>query len=386
MKHTSIVFGLFTAVALASCQKEIQNRSESNANATENNALSTANHAGDVYTISNSRVDNKVFHFNRASDGTLTPEGTYSTNGKGTGLALGSQGAVMLSADKNWLFAVSAGSNEISVFSINAAGRLELRDKVSSQGVMPISIAVHGSLLYVLNAGVGFKGSIAGYHVSSVGKLTYIENSKRALSNIAVAPAQISFKNNGTALVITEKATSKIVTFTIDANGLPGSKRVASSAGIGPFGFAVGQSGNIYVSEAFNGLVGKSTVSSYRVNNNGNVAILDALEHNHQTAACWVVITYDYRYIYVANTGSNTVTGYSVSSTGNLSLLNSDGVTTTTGVGPIDEALSWDSKYLYVLNGGDKTLGSYSIADNGGLTKIDQEGDLHPKSAGLAAR
>lgn len=384
MKHTSIAFGLFTAVALTSCQKEIQNRSESNA--TQNSALATANQAGDVYTINNSQVDNKVLHFNRASDGTLTPEGTYSTNGKGTGIALGSQGAVILSDDKNWLFAVSAGSNEISSFSVNSAGRLELRDKISSHGVMPISIAVHGSLLYVLNAGVGFKGSIAGYHISSVGKLIYLENSRRTLSNNAVEPAEISFKNSGTALVITEKATSKIVTFTVDESGLAGSKEVRPSAGLEPFGFAVGQLGNIYVSEAFNGLAGKGTVSSYHVNSNGKVAVIDALVHNHQTAPCWVVITHDYKYIYAANTGSNTITGYSVNNSGNLSLLNRNGVTATTGLAPADEALSYDSKYLYVRNGGDKSIGAYSIANNGALTKIDEEEGLHPNSAGLAAR
>jgi 6-phosphogluconolactonase len=386
MKHTSILLGLFTAVSLIACQKEIQNRSESNANSNESNALSAANDAGDVYTESNSRDDNRIFHYDRASNGTLTLEGKYSTNGKGTGLALGSQGAVILSEDKNWLFAVNAGSNEISVFRVNSAGHLELADKVSSRGVAPISIAVHGSLLYVLNAGAGFKGSIAGFHISSTGKLSYIENSKRALSNIAVEPAQISFKNNGTALVVTEKATSKIVTFTVDANGLPGSKQVTASAGITPFGFAVGQLGNIYVSEAFNGLVGKSTVSSYHVSNNGNITVLDALVHNHQTAACWVVVTHDYKYIYAANTGSNTITAYVINSTGDLSLLNADGVTATTGLAPADEALSNDSRYLYVLNGGDKTIGSYYVADNGSLTKIDGDGDLHPKSAGLAAR
>jgi 6-phosphogluconolactonase len=386
MKHASILLGLFTAVSLTACQKEIQNRSESNANSNESNATAAANDAGDVYTESNSRIDNRIFHYDRASNGTLTLEGKYSTNGKGTGLALGSQGAVILSEDKQWLFAVNAGSNEISVFRINPNGTLQFVDIASSHGVTPISLAAHGSLLYVLNAGAGFKGSIAGFHISSTGKLSYIENSKRALSNIAVGPAQISFKNNGTALAISEKATSKIVTFTVDANGLPGNKQKMSSAGVEPFGFAVGQFGNIYVSEAFSGLVGKSTVSSYHLSNNGNVAVVDALVHNHQTAACWVVITHDNKYVYSANTGSNTITGYAVNSNGKLSLLNADGVTATTGLAPADEALSNDSKYLYVLNGGDKTIGSYSIAANGSLTKIDEDGDLHPKSAGLAAR
>src|SRR4051812_20285871 len=99
MKHLSIVLGLFTVSTLFSCQKEIQSRSD--ANVTESN-IAAEDDAGDVYTISNSSPDNKVFHFDRAADGTLTLEGKYSTNGGGSGalFPLGSQGSVMLSDDK----------------------------------------------------------------------------------------------------------------------------------------------------------------------------------------------------------------------------------------------------------------------------------------------
>ncbi len=167
-----------------SCQKEIQNRSA--VSSIQDNVLSNAIGAGDVYTINNSRIDDKVFHFNRAANGKLTLEGKYSTQGKGTGLPLGSQGAVMLSNDKHWLFTVSAGTNEISVFHLSSSRVPQLVDKVSSQGVMPISIAVHGSLLYVLNASTNFRGSIAGYKISGEGKLTFLRKHQfcGACSNI----------------------------------------------------------------------------------------------------------------------------------------------------------------------------------------------------------
>src|SRR5437867_1062184 len=66
---------------------------------------------GAVYTLTNEAAGNNVAVFDRASDGTLTPTGTYSTGGLGTGGGLGSQGALVLGQGNRWLFAVNAGSN-----------------------------------------------------------------------------------------------------------------------------------------------------------------------------------------------------------------------------------------------------------------------------------
>jgi len=144
-----------------------------------------------------------------------------------------------------------------------------------------------------LNAGTNFRGSIAGYKISGEGKLIFIPNSAIALSTNSAEPAQISFTNNANVLAITEKATSKIVTFTVDANGLPVDKKEMASYGIEPFGFAVGQYGNIYVSEAYNGLAKKSIVSFYHVHITGDATATQPSVYNHQTASCWVVITED---------------------------------------------------------------------------------------------
>src|SRR5436305_1920706 len=76
-------------------------------------ALARGN-VGAVYTLTNAAAGNRVAVFDRASDGALTPAGTYSTGGLGSGDGLGSQGALALSQGNKWLFAVNAGSNEIS--------------------------------------------------------------------------------------------------------------------------------------------------------------------------------------------------------------------------------------------------------------------------------
>ena len=69
---------------------------------------------GAVYTQSNSAAGNAVIVFGRSADGTLTPAGSFATLGNGTGAGLGSQGAVTLSDDGEFLFAVNAASNTMT--------------------------------------------------------------------------------------------------------------------------------------------------------------------------------------------------------------------------------------------------------------------------------
>src|SRR5207302_2041478 len=81
---------------------------------------------GAVYTLTNQVGGNAVAVFARGADGRLTAAGTVSTGGTGTGASLGSQSAVTLSDDGRWLFAVNAGSNDVSVFSVSPGGGLAL--------------------------------------------------------------------------------------------------------------------------------------------------------------------------------------------------------------------------------------------------------------------
>src|SRR2546430_2718105 len=86
-----------------------------------------------VYTLTNQVAGNAVAVFNRSADGTLTAAGTIATGGTGTGAGLGSQGAVALSDDGRRLFAVNAGSNDVSVFDVGPAG-LSLAGRTASGG------------------------------------------------------------------------------------------------------------------------------------------------------------------------------------------------------------------------------------------------------------
>src|SRR6266850_6942887 len=158
-----------------------------------------------VYTITNQVAGNAVAVFARAADGTLTPAGSFATGGTGTGAGLGSQGAVTLSDDGRLLFAVNAGSNDVSVFQVGPQ-ELSLLSRTPSGGTLPISVTVSRNVVYVLNTGGA--GNISGFTVGSTGGLTPIAGSTKSLSTAAAGPAEVSFSPDGRELVVTEKGTS----------------------------------------------------------------------------------------------------------------------------------------------------------------------------------
>src|SRR5204863_8840368 len=181
--------------------------------------------AGAVYVLTN-QVENAVAVFSRGFDGTLTPAGEFSTGGAGDPVPqpqdpptdpLASQGALILGEGNQFLFAVNAGSNQISVLQITSSG-LNLIGVFDSGGVRPISLTVHENLLYVLNE--GGTPNITGFTVGDDGTLTPLAASTQPLIGDTTAdPAQINFNHDGTLLVVTEKAGNRIDTYIVDGNG-----------------------------------------------------------------------------------------------------------------------------------------------------------------------
>jgi 6-phosphogluconolactonase (cycloisomerase 2 family) len=337
---------------------------------------------GVVYTLSNSPSGNEVLIFDRAGDGTLTPAGAVPTGGLGTGVGLGSQNAVVLGNKGQGLYAVNAGDNTISAFKVTRRGLEQLGGPVSSGGVAPISLTVHGNLLYVLNAGDdGSAGNITGFKAGH-GGLTPIAGSTRPLSSSAfVDPPQVQFSPDGRLLLVTEKATNLIDVYRVGADGLTVGPNSQASAAATPFGFAFDKQGDLIVSDAVGAAPGASGLSSYDVSETGVLTAVTPFLGDTQTAACWVVVTKNGRFTYTTNTGSNTISTYSIADDGSLTLL--DAVGASTGSAPIDEALSSDSRYLYALVSG--AIDAFSVGADGALAPISGAAGLPTGATGLAA-
>jgi 6-phosphogluconolactonase (cycloisomerase 2 family) len=353
--------------------------------------------SGAVFSMTNQPTGNAVMAYTRGSDGTLTPAGVFPTGGLGTGGQpdpLRSQSSLILSGRKNGsagedsdgddshakqlLFAVNAGSNEISVFAVNGAS-LRLVDKVPSGGVRPTSLTVHDKLLYALHAG---SGTINGFTVGKKGKLTPLAGSTRPITGGAAAdPAEVRFTPDGRLLVVTGKMTNTIDTYTIDRKGQPSGPRPNRSNGLTPFGFAFDDRGTLVVSES-----GQGALSSYTVSRDGVVRVVSGSVPDNQAAPCWVVITDDGRYVYTSNGGSGSISSYRLHSNGSLTLLQSVAAMTDPGGAPLDMDLTAGSRYVYVLVGGLGTVDGFRVEADGHLTRVATAGGLPPYAQGMAAK
>ena len=348
-------------------------------------ALADSNDPGTVYVQTNQSAGNEIAIYSRSTDGTLTFSTMVSTGGLGTGAGLGSEGSLIVSNNGRWLFAVNAGSNEISAFRINSNG-LTLVDRVSSGGTVPISLALYKNLLYVLNS--GGSGNITGFTVDQSGKLSAVSGSTRLLSNngtgAAPGPAQISFSPDGNTLVVAEKATSVIDLYTVGKDGLASGPVVYPSSGTTPFGFAFTQQGTLVVSEAFGGAALASAVSSYKISA-GQLNVISSSVPTGQTAACWIAVSKNGKFAYSTNAGSGSVSAYRVETDGSLSLIDGAAGITGEGTSPIDASISNNGQFLYVLNGRTHNISAFSIQADGTLIAVGTFEGLPAGSVGIAS-
>ncbi len=339
-----------------------------------------ATDVGSVYTQTNAASGNAIMVFTRSANGQLAWAATVPTGGLGTGSGLGSENSVLLSDDGSVLLSVNGGSNDISVFRVAADG-LTLMDTSPSGGVMPVSVTMSGNLVYVVNAGGA--GNIAGFTLGADGTLTPIPGSIRPLSGAGAA--QIEFDPLAPVLVVTEKATSTIDTFTVDANGVASAPIPHASNGAIPFGFAFDNKGHLIVSEVGGGPAGTAALSSYMVGADGSLTLISGSVPDYQFAACWVVTTNNGRFAYTSNAHppSNDLSSYSVGPDGTLSVI--DEVAAKPGNGPTDLALSRNSKYLYVLNSADRTIAGFMVTPDGSLAWVTTVSGMPGSVVGLAA-
>lgn len=328
--------------------------------------------AGAVFTIDNSATGNNVWVYARALNGSLTSVGPVTTEGLGTGSALASQGAVILTPNDHWLLVVDAGSSQISVFGVHGT-KLNLVSKTSSEVSDPISLTVHGNLVYVLDA--GGNGSIAGFRLSDAGMLSFIPGSIRPLSGAASpSPEQIGFNNEGNILVVTEKGTNAIDTYTVNKYGIASAPYPQPSAGMGPYGFAFNSHDILVVSEA-----ASDSVSSYYVSTSGKLTVISSALPTGGNAPCWLVIN---GYLsFVANAHGGTVSSFNVANKGQLTLINSTAA--TLAIPTLDMAFAGYGQFLYIRNGASIT--GFSVYPDGSIYTVTTVSGLPSSTAGLAA-
>lgn len=321
-----------------------------------------------VFVQTDNPNGNAIVAYQRSSDGTLQQAGTYSTGGLGGILAgsvvdhLASQGSLAYDAANRLLYAVNAGSNSVTVFAVDG-DKLTPRQLTFSGGTFPVSVAVYGNLVYVLNARNG--GSIQGFELIS-GHLVLIPAWHRNLKldpaltpEFTNTPGQIGFTPDGSKLVVTTKANGNdIDVFAVNSRGAPAAQPVVNSEpGTVPFGFTFDAQAHLAVTDA-----GPNAVATFTVNGDGTLTSI-ALAATGRAATCW--ISGNGTFFYASNAGSASLSGYADSGDGTLNALGN----TSTDPGTVDSAIAAGS-FLYVQTGAKGIVDEYTINADGSLSAI----------------
>lgn len=301
--------------------------------------------SGFVYVMTNQPAGNQVIQFQRASNGLLTQTSEASTGGMGgTGNGagaldpLGSQDSLVLSGDGSRLLAVNAGSNELSALGTGSSG-VTLLSRVGSGGEFPNSVALHGDLVYVLNA--HGTPNVTGFRLDASGALHQIPGSSQDLpGGASAAPHDVVFSPDGSRLLVSEGGTDQIDIFALGNTGLITSVTTQTSPG-GPFGLRFGRDEVLAVAEA-----GTASISTYQLTSQDTLNLVSSSVPDGQKATCWLSMTLN-GHTFVSNTGSGTLSSYQVSDDGAATL--SKAITASIAPGaPIDSALTSDNSFLYV--------------------------------------
>jgi 6-phosphogluconolactonase len=326
--------------------------------------------AGHVYVNNNSAGTNTIAAFDRHADGSLTPVtgSPFGAGGAGTGAPYGSAGGLQRSSDGRYLLATDPGSNEISVLRIKPNGGLQLVEVDASHGSSPVSIAVHGSLVYVANGGAG-GSNYTGFRLNAGGHLSHIAGSTFALPDDAV-PGHVLISPDGRRLVGTRvgpnAGPSFLDGFRIGTDGrltpAPGSPFPAQR--IGPFGstFSPIHGSQLFVSNAHDG-ANAGSVSVYDVAADGSLnAIGGSPFADLQTAPCWVAISPDGHALFAVNTAVPSISRYAVSADGTLTLVGSTAFKSPNGLRPFDAQVSPDGASLYVVDAGVAKVSAFTVS------------------------
>lgn len=365
---------LFATLLAASVMLPARSKAQTNRSAT----------TGAVFVMTNAAEQNEIVAYKRGTDGSLQEGKSFPTGGRGSGGTtdpLASQGSLTLSQNHSLLFAVNAGSGDISVFRVHGS-TLSFLDKVPCGGSEPVAVAQNGNLVYVVNA--GGSSNVTGFNLDKDGKLKPIAGATAFLSTGNSGAASLSFSPDGEFLLVTEKLTNSIDAFHVQIDGTLAPIKVNPSAGPGAFAVLFAPNGAALVTETGPaGGTNASAISSYAVLPNGTLSPISTSVPTLGAATCWNVVTPDGSFVYTSNAGSATISGFAIGATGALTPLPGTLVgTNPSGSTNIDIAMSSDGKFLYTLDSGTGTVSIFGINQDGTLANLGDVGGLSA-SAGL---
>lgn len=324
-----------------------------------------------VYSETNATA-NSIVHMGAGTDGALTVLNTVSTGGAGTNTGpdpLSSQNSVIATPDRKTLFAVNAGDNSVSAFSIDRrTGDLKLLKNNPTTGDKPVSLAYGDGYLYVL-----FQGSqtIQAYAVkdgvlgTSLGSWT--------VDNAVGKPTQITLSPGGKYLLVNAGTASNAVdSFPVKSDGSLGTAVANTSDISSPFASVFLNPLTVLVTNAADHSLQSLGFLNGKLSYRFAPVVGDAAG-----APCWLVVTPDGRFAYTGNGATGSISSYALSLLGKPRLLKAQAAADSTAVAG-DSWISADGRFLYTAYLEEGYVVSYAIGLDGSLKKVGQPAVVTP--------
>ena len=313
---------------------------------------------GAAFFLSNPDGPNTVEAFSRnTATGLLTYLGSFPTGGNGSKAIQGSQAHAVV-AKGNLLYAVNSGSDSFSTFRIGSDGRPTWLATTPSNGVRPVSIAIHGNLLFVLNQGIDADdaggpqaASIRGFLINSSGIPSPIGNATFSF-NSQDAPSDVFFLGDGFRLAVLKSGSDSVEAFNVSPTGelsnnqtitvgkFPGNQPVggAANSNLPWTGFAA-----VIADDAGRG----AAVVSFSAT--ANLTIQSEADADDDIDPCWVVTSIKGDRLWSSNFMPKSLTLYLVDGNGTLTRSSTYTPQNDTGPGSLDLDVSADGRFLYRL-------------------------------------
>lgn len=343
---------------------------------------------GGVYFLSNPDGTNKVAAFSRDfSTGLVTYMGSFASGGNGTTAIQGSQAHAVVT-NEEFLYAVNSGSDNFSVFRIGTDGRPSLLATTPSGGVRPVSIAIHGNLLYVLNQGIPagdeggpVNGGLSGFRIGTNGIPVAMTAATYPLDSEDM-PSDIFFTGNGLRLAVLSSLANAVSSFDVDGIGLL-SNLQSIDVGSQPVG---GAATSRLPWTGFAAVVedpGNASVVSFLTD--AALAIVSQIPADTDKDPCWAVASVGGARLWTSNFLPQSLTLYSIAADSQLTRAGAyEPGPNPSAPGSLDVDVSSDGRFLYRLrafnaDGSPTPPHPYPVVevfqinsnnDNGGLTLI----------------
>jgi 6-phosphogluconolactonase (cycloisomerase 2 family) len=308
---------------------------------------------GAVYFASNPDGANSVVALTRdLSTGLLTYLGSFTSGGNGASAIQGAQAHAVM-ANGSFVYAVNSGSGSFSTFRIGQGGELTLIATTPSGGTRPVSIAIHGNLLFVLNQGISAieqEGPVdAGVYPFILGTdgIPVAAAATGVSISAADAPSDVLFTGNGLRLAVMCSGTNAIRSYDVDASG-----NLSNSQLIDVGSQPVGGASNARLAWCgFSTVVedpGAASVVSF--NAEDALSIVSQVPAAADQDPCWATTDTGGFRLWTSNFLPRSLTLYSIASDGSLTRQGAyEPPAIDDGTGALDIGVSSDGRFLYRL-------------------------------------